>query len=226
MEFININRVNSSLRKSIHLDEELCASMSYNFALNLPYSMDYCDEDFVIGDFINVIPINRESHLLKDYGTIYKGLLNFDNMRMNSIIIRICNIFQNMLVYGTDINEFDDVDYARYEFDKLTKDKEENLRIFLMLKELPRYCNMINSVLDTDERRKLLDEVYKYIYFSVNNKVIKDDYIGMNISCFCIDMENLFYYNGINFDKDITSVNEAFKEYITRGLESKKRVRN
>lgn len=29
-----------------------------------------------------------------------------------------------MLFYGVDINEFDDEDYIRYGFDKLTKDKE------------------------------------------------------------------------------------------------------
>ena len=225
MEFININRVNSSLRKPICLDEELCAAMSYNFACSLPESMDYCDEKFVIGNFINIIPINRESHLFECYDTIYKGLLNFDKTRKDAIVIRICNIFQNMLIYGVDINEFDDDDYIGYGFDKLTKDKEENLRIFLMLKDLPRYVNMINNNLNTSGRRWLLFCVYKYIYSSVYDMEIKNYDVGKNIAIFCNDMENLFYYNGINFDKDITSVNEVFKEYIHKGLESKKRVR-
>lgn len=48
MEFININSVNGSLRKSIRLDEELCAAMSYNLACNLPESMDYSDESLLL----------------------------------------------------------------------------------------------------------------------------------------------------------------------------------
>ena len=66
---LNNEDINKELRrfgeKHRISDDEVICSIVYEFANKLPYSIDYMDELFVPGMFLNVSPVNPEKYIFK-----------------------------------------------------------------------------------------------------------------------------------------------------------------
>ena len=81
LSVINNDKIKNELKEfgeknQISEDEVIC-SIVYEFAKNLPYSMDYMDKDFVPGIFLNVSPENPNKRIFKDYCSLYYKMINW-----------------------------------------------------------------------------------------------------------------------------------------------------
>lgn len=174
MELLNIDDVRNLILESGKKEDNVICSMVYKFAKNLPYSMDYQDENFILGEFINLIPNHSDKYLFKDYGNIYNKMINWGDTLVSGIQLQVCNIFQKLLMTNIPENYIlAEEDFYNYGFDRLTSMEYYNKSIFNLLKKLPEYCNFVNSAETTEERRSKLEEVYGYIC-QVTNYVIKN----------------------------------------------------
>jgi len=174
MELLKIAKIHNLILQNEKREDDIICSMVYKFAKNLPYSMDYLDEKFILGDFINYIPNSSNKYLFKDYGNIYSKMINWNDTLVSAIQLQVCNVFQKMLlsnISGSYI--LSDNDYYNYGFDRLTSMEYYNKSIFNLLRRLPEYVKMVNSYDCTEDRRKKLEEVYGYIW-QVTNYVIRD----------------------------------------------------
>ena len=173
MEILKIDEIHNLMLQNEKNEDDIICSMVYKFAKNLPYSMDYLDEDFILGDFINYMPSNSNKYLFKDYGNIYNKMINWSDTLVSGIQLQVCNIFQKMLISNKSDNySLSEEDYYNYGFDKLTSMEQYNKTIFNFFRMLPYYCTLVNSSDSVEDRRKKLDEVYGYIW-QVTNNVIK-----------------------------------------------------
>ena len=165
MELLKTNEINNLMLQNGNREDDVICSMVYKFAKNLPYSMDYLDDDF--------IPSNSNKYLFKDYGNIYSKMINWSDTLVSGIQLQVCNIFQKMLLSNKyDNYSLSEEDYYNYGFDKLTSMEHYNKTIFNFFRVLPYYCTLVNSSDSVEDRRNKLDEVYGYIW-QVTNNVIK-----------------------------------------------------
>lgn len=100
MEILKTLEVNSLMSQNGKQVDDMICSMVYMFAKGLPYSMDYLDEEFVFGDFINYIPSNSSKYLFKYYGNIYNKMINWSDTLVSGIQLQVCNIFQKLLLWN------------------------------------------------------------------------------------------------------------------------------
>lgn len=165
-------------------DEILCG-LVYQFARKLPNSMDYKDPEFVIGDFINFMPVNPKKYMFIDYGSIYNKMINWSDTIVSGVKLQVCNIFQKMLMsVNPDKYQLDEEDFYLYGFDKLTGMEIYNRNVFNLLVDLPKYCKLVNSTNDINERRKHLKNVYEVIE-KVTSHV---EYVRRNKTEVCSDI--------------------------------------
>lgn len=225
--YINDNEILSELkqieeRNKKIVDEVIC-SIVYNFARNLPYSIDYMDENFVPGFFLNVCPINPTKYLFKKHGSLYYQMINWGDTLKSGILLQICSIFQNMLM-GNFQN-----DYQVFEESFLPDDEEYKRNLLETLQMLPQYCIKINSIENLEERRKMLADVYSKILDKVGQKL--DSYRKKEISvddimvtvhddkgtvtCYPYrDLEMLYYFEGIKYGFDGEELIEKINKKI------------
>ena len=212
MELLKIDEIHNLMLESEKNEDDIICSMVYKFAKNLPYSIDYLDEDFTLGDFINYIPSNSNKYLFKDYGSIYNKMINWSDTLVSGIQLQVCNIFQKMLISNKSDNyNLSDEDYYNYGFDKLTSMEYYNKSIFNLLRRLPYCVKQVNVRDNVNNRRKVLDDVYKYIW-DVTNYVVKnakEDIVSGNVVIFgetvghyhrwkpSQDLEMTFYFERI-----------------------------
>lgn len=163
--------------------DEIVCRMVYEFAKNLPYSMDYMDEKFVPGDFINFKPENPKKFLFVDYGCVYNKMIHWGDTIVNGVKLQVCNIFQKMLMTeSVDRYQLEEIDFYTYGFDNLTGMDIYNRNVFNLLVDLPKYCALVRNATSKEERRKALEEVYNVIdkvtsyveYTKKTNKVITE----------------------------------------------------
>ena len=234
MENSNEIVVRNMLAIDDKVDEKVCRIV-YEFAKNLPYSMDYMDEKFVPGDFINFIPENPKKYLFVDYGCIYNKMIHWGDTIVNGIKLQVCNIFQKMLITeSVDRYQLEEIDFYTYGFDKLTGMDIYNRNVFNLLVDLPKYCTLVRNATSTLERRKVLEEVYKVInkvtsyveYTKKTNKEITEcvEAIDEEVIRFvhgwspAQDLDMLYQFNYINiWDLNISPVIDACRPKLDSG---------
>ena len=176
LSVINNDEIRNELKKfgekNRISDDEVICSIVYEFASKLPYSMDYMDKDFVPGIFLNVAPVNPSKWIFKDYSSLYNKMINWGDTKKSGILLQICNIFQAMLMGQFPSNyQLTEEDFHNLGIDQMTSDNEYNRFLFETLEMLPQYCLKLNSTQNSDERRKILDDIYKVILDRVGQKV-------------------------------------------------------
>ena len=55
--------------------------------------MDYMDEDFVPGIFLNLSPVEPKKWIFKDYPSLYEKMINWGDTKQSGILLQVCNIF-------------------------------------------------------------------------------------------------------------------------------------
>lgn len=242
MGLLKTNEINNLMLQNGKQEDDVICSMVYKFAKNLPYSMDYLDDDFILGDFINYIPSNSNKYLFKDYSNIYNKMINWSDTIVSGIQLQICNIFQKMLLSNKyDNYSLSEEDYYNYGFDKLTSMEHYNKTIFNFFRVLPYYCMLINSSDNTDERRNKLDEVYGYIWQVTNNVIKKSNDVVISKDVIILgkvveynhrwkpsqDLEMMFHFERVeNYDLDCSLLINYIKDKISSYDRAKRLVKN
>jgi len=230
MELVKTSEISNLMLRDEKNEDDVICSMVYKFAKNLPYSMDYLDEDFILGDFINYIPSNSNKYLFKDYGSIYNKMINWSDTLVSGIQLQICNIFQKILLSNLPDNyNLSDEDYYNYGFDNLTSMEHYNKTIFNFLRILPYYCALVNSSDCVEDRRKKLDEVYGYIWQVTNNVIKKSNDVVISKDVIILgkvveynhrwkpsqDLEMMFYFERIeNYNLDCSVLINYIKDRV------------
>ena len=234
MEEINELSIRNMISSTDSADETLCR-LVYAFARKLPYSMDYADPDFVLGNFINFIPDDPKKNLFVEYGCIYNKMINWGDTIVNGVKLQICNIFQQMLMTEeVDRYQLEEVDFYTYGFDKLTSMDIYNQNIFKLLSDLPKYCVLVRNASTQEERRTILKSVYEvidkvtsYVEYHKRNKIDMVDGVEVlkeDVTKFvhrwspAQDLEMLFHFNYLNvFDLNVTPILDSCKKQLVDG---------
>lgn len=197
-------------------DDEVICSIVYEFAKNLPYSIDYKDSKFVPGIFLNMSPVHPKSYIFKYNSSLYNRMLGWGDTIKSGILLQLCFVFQTMLMNKIQNNyHLDEDDYYNLGINNMTSNKEYNLYLFDLLKSLPEYCTRLNSTESTEDRRKILDEVYDIMLQRVGQKVggfkktsVSSDVITVQEHKASIcwkphrDLEMLYYFEHIDYGYD------------------------
>ena len=242
MELLKTNEINNLMLQNGKQEDDVICSMVYKFAKNLPYSMDYLDEEFILGDFINYIPSNSNKYLFKDYSNIYNKMINWSDTLVSGIQLQVCNIFQKMLLSNMSDNyNLSEEDYYNYGFDKLTSMEQYNKTIFNFFRMLPYYCTLVNSSDSVEERRNKLDEVYGYIWQVTNHVIKKSKDVVISKDVIILgkvveynhrwkpsqDLEMMFHFERIeNYNLDCSTLINYIKDRVSSNCEGKKLVKN
>lgn len=153
-------------------EESIICSLVYKFAKKLPYSMDYLDENFIPGDFLNVIPTQKNNAIFKYYDNIYGQMIGWGDSLKSGVLLQVCAIFQKMLCGNIPHDyELKDDDYINLGINNMTSNQEYNYRLFELLKKLPEYYNRVNTSSNQEERRNTLDEIYTLMKNQVGQKI-------------------------------------------------------
>lgn len=242
MELLKIDEIHSLMLQNGKQEDDVICSMVYKFAKNLPYSMDYLDDDFTLADFINYIPSNSDKYLFKDYGSIYNKMIIWSDTLVSGIQLQVCNIFQKMLISNKSDNyNLSDDDYYNYGFDKLASMEYYNKTIFYFFRLLPYYCILVNSSDNIEERRKKLDEVYGYIWQVTNNVIKKSNDVVISKDVIILgkvveynhrwkpsqDLEMMFYFERIeNYNLNCRELIDYIKGIVSSDNRGKKLVKS
>ena len=245
MELLKINEIKELMLQNGKQEDDVICSMVYKFAKNLPYSMDYLDDDFVLGEFINYIPSNSNKYLFNNYGSIYNKMIDWSDTIVSGIQLQICNIFQKMILSNKHDNySLCEEDYYNYGFDKLTSMEHYNKNIFNLLRKLPEYVKNVNLCDNKEYRRNKLDEVYGYIWqvtnyvvkYAKNEVIYKDIVIKGELKEFhhrwkpYRDLEMMYYFERIeNYNLDCRELIDYIKSRISsdnKGIKLAKRIEN
>ena len=146
--------------------------MAYKFSKKLPYSMDYKDEDYIPGDFLNFASTSKNNSIFKYHDNLYSKMVSWSDTFKSGILIQICLIFQKMLLeeFPNDY-ELKEEDYYNWGINNMTNQEDYNRCFFEILKDLPEYYKRVNNTSNQEERRQVLDEIYKILKDKVGNKV-------------------------------------------------------
>lgn len=150
--------------KSEDVREDTCIfSMVYDFAENLPYSMDIQQEEYVPADFLNMTPYdfaNNSFFRWEDSRTVYKAMTSWGDTFKSGIVLQMCAIFQKMLS-GQFPNDYclKDDEFYSWGIDQITSNKDYNKSFFETLKSLPDYYKRVQAAKSNEERRKTLDGI-------------------------------------------------------------------
>jgi len=242
MELMNVNKnnllqeelKNFAIEKQESLEDIIC-SIVYEFAVKLPYSMDYLEEKYVAGDFFNIGVPNSKNSIFKYYDSIYKKMIDWGDSLKSGVLLQACLIFQKMLM-----NEFpnnyvlSEDDYYNLGIDCMTSSEKYNRNLFEILKELPEYYKKVNLANNQEDRRKVLEEVYSDMQNIIGQKVggyRKSETIGdieitqhhpatINWSPYQ-DLKMVYYFEHIeNYGVDCTSLSEYIRKNITKELDN------
>ena len=153
-------------------EENIICSIVYKFARNLPYSMDYMDENFIPGDFLNVIPTQKNNIIFKYYDNMYSQMINWGDTLKSGVLLQVCFIFQKMLcgIIPHDY-ELKDEDFINLDIINMTSNQEYNYNLFETLKKLPEYYTIVTASSNIEDRRKSLDEIYLLMKKQIGQKV-------------------------------------------------------
>ena len=135
------------------------------FVNYLPYSMDPLNCSFMPGEaFFNepndLNQVNHKAYSYDDKRTIFIGMKNWGDTRASSRAIALCVLFQKMLLENKNNYTVDDL---MKEIEKRGIPKPENSNLLTEIVEKMVECaNKVSKSKDQD-RKKALDEVFKYI---------------------------------------------------------------
>ncbi len=234
MERMNEIALRDMIEDNSRADELLCR-LVYEFASKLPYSMDYADPDFVLGDFINFVPSQPKKFLFVDYGCLYNKMIHWGDTVVNGIKLQVCNIFQKMLMSeDVDRYQLEEIDFYTYGFDKLTSMDIYNHNVFKLLIDLPKYCVLVRNASTQEERRAVLKSVYEvidkvtsYVEYHKRNKIEVADGVEVlkeDVTKFVHgwspkqDLEMLYTFNYLKvFDLDISPIVDSCKKQLAEG---------
>lgn len=158
--FINLY---SEFKKELNPSATILGSMVYGFAKHLPYSMDIEHEEFVPGDFLNMVPPDADENkfFMRDNNrTIFKRMRDSDGWE-SAILLQVCYIFQQMLLGKIPPFELSDSDYERMRVSHHFEDY--NKKYFEIMKKLPMYYKKIVLSENSETRLTNLEIVYKEI---------------------------------------------------------------
>ena len=157
LSFLNLVQDGLSLEETLGLVK---AFVNY-----LPYSMDPLNCSFMPGEafFNEPNDLNQVNHKAYDYDdkrTIFIGMKKWNDTRASSRAIALCVLFQQMLLENK--NNYT-VDELMKEIEKRGIPKPENSNLLTEIVEKMVECaNKVSKSKDQD-RKKALDEVFKYI---------------------------------------------------------------
>ena len=240
MELMNINKNNQiqeelenfAIDKKETLEDIIC-SIVYEFAIKLPYSMDYLDEKYVSGDFLNIGVPNSNNVIFKYYDSIYKKMIDWGDSLKSGVLLQACLIFQKMLMNQFPNNYvLSEDDYYNLGINNMTSSEKYNYDLFEILKLLPEYYKRINSANNKEDRRRILEEVYKDMQNRIGQKVggyRKRETVG-NVEmtqhhpatinwCPYQDLRMVYYFHHIeNYGIDCTPLFESIRKNMTEEL--------
>ena len=211
--------------KGINQDEIIC-SIVYEFAKNLPYSIDYKDPKFVPGIFFNVSPENPVTYIFKDYNSLYNKMISWGDTLKSGILLQLCFVFQKMLSGEISSDyQLDEEYYYSLGINQMTNNEEYNYYLFEMLKSLPEYCKRVNRLDNIEDRRKVLDEVYSIMLQRIGQKIggfrrttiignvssIEEHKATINLSPYR-DLDMLYSFNNINYGYGIRTLIEEINQ--------------
>lgn len=243
MELMNVNNnnllqeelKNFAIEKQETLEDIIC-SIVYEFTKKLPYSMDYKDEYYVPGDFLNFGVPNSAGSLFKWYDSIYKKMIDWGDSLKSGVLLQACLIFQKMLM-GDFPNNYvlTEEDYYKMGINNMTGSEKYNQDLFYILKKLPDYYKKVNSVATQEDRRKVLKEVYMNMQNRIGQKVggfIKREIIGdvetiiqhhpatINWSPYQ-DLKMVYYFEHIeNYGIDCAQLSKSIRKNIVGEIDS------
>ena len=242
MELMNVNN-NSLLQEEIknfaienrETLEDIICSIVYEFAIKLPYSMDYLDEQYVAGDFLNIGVPNGKNGIFKYYDSIYKKMIDWGDSLKSGVLLQACLIFQKMLMHEFPNNYvLNENDYYNLGINNMTSSEKYNHDLFEILKELPEYYKKVNLASSMEDRRKILEEVYKDMQNKIGQKVggyRKSETMGnveitehhpatINWSPYQ-DLKMLYYFDHIeNYGIDCTQLSKSIRKNIVGEIDS------
>lgn len=235
MESMNEIAIRNMIADNSKADEMVCR-LVWEFAKKLPYSMDYTDPEFVPGDFMNFVPENPKKYLFVDYGSVYNKMLHWNDTIVNAVKLQVCNIFQKMLMTeSVDRYQLEEIDFYTYGFDKLTGMDIYNRNIFKLLVDLPKYCVLVRNAGSTEERRKVLEQVYAIIekvtsYVEYTKKTNVEVTNGVEVVAEELvqfvhgwrpyqDLEMLFHFNYIDiWDLNVGPIVDSCRPKLDSGI--------
>ena len=220
-------------------EDKFIFSMVYDFAKNLPYSMDIQQEEYVPADFFNMTPYDfsdDRSFKWEDSRTVYKAMTSWGDTFKSGIILQMCAVFQKMLSEQFPNNYvLEEDDFYLWGIDNITSDKEYNKSFFETLKSLPDYYKRVETAKSIEERRKVLDEIYAEMQNGIvnkiggfretdtNGKVIRE--CKPTIVCKPIsDLQMLYYFRNIEYFNEIPKLKEAIRKQELKRLENTKKA--
>jgi hypothetical protein len=240
MELMNINR-NNILQEELtnfaieqkQTPEDIICSIVYEFAIKLPYSMDCLDEQYVAGDFLNIGIPNSKNSIFKYYDNIYKKMIEWGDSLKSGVLLEACLIFQKMLMNQFPHNYvLNEEDYYNLSINNMTSNEKYNHDLFEILKSLPEYYKKVNLSKNQDERRKMLEEVYKDMQNRIGQKVggYRKTEINGNVEMRkhtpatinwspYHDLKMVYYFEHVeNYGLDCTLLNESIRKSKTKEI--------
>lgn len=174
--FIMKYEVETELKKFVSENGEnvdnVIFTMVYDFAKNLPYSMDPKDKEFVPGDFLNFKPVGSNHQIFKWCDSVYAKMIGWGDSLKSGVLLEACFMFQKMLMgeFPSDY-QLGEEDYYNMGINSMTGNDGYNHKLFEVLKKMPDYYKKVNSTSNIEERRRVLDDVYSVMKNEIGNKV-------------------------------------------------------
>ncbi len=154
-------------------EDKVILSMVERFVNNLPYSMDAKQKEYTPADFLYMAPTKKpEKGFFKWEDSVYSKLANKSDTRKSAIIIQLCALFQKMLQEEFP-HDYQLTTYEDWEASSMPNlnEREYNMRFFEILKSLPTYYDKMQKACTTNERRTILNELYKQIEDQLANRL-------------------------------------------------------
>ena len=220
-------------------EDKFIFSMVYDFAKNLPYSMDIQQEEYVPADFLNMTPYdfaNDRFFKWEDSRTVYTAMTSWGDTFKSGIVLQMCAVFQKMLSrqFPNDYVLEDD-DFYLWGIDNITSDKDYNKRFFETLKSLPDYYKRVESAKSVEERRKALDQIYAEMQNGIVNKIggfretdgegnVVREYKPTIVCRPISDLKMLYYFRNIEYLDEIPKLKETIRKQDLKRLEDSQKT--
>lgn len=166
MNSVECNRTLDVIRDENDISVELICSSILAFARDLPYSIDFMQEEFVPGVLFNSIPNDCDNfRTFRESGekTLFALMKDWRDSRKAAYSIQLCLILQNMLLYDKEIN-IEDSDNLVWGLSI-----EDSNKLKCTLSKLNDIFKLIKNSVNIEERRRNLELVYETIKQNFSN---------------------------------------------------------
>ena len=182
MNKVECNNTLDTIKDANDISVELICGSVLAFARDLPYSIDFIQDEFIPGLLFNSIPNDSDEFLVfreSNEKTLFSVMKDWRDSRKAAYSIQLCLILQNMLLYDKEINleEHDNLVWGL--------NLEDSNKLKATLSKLNDISKVIKSSVNIEERRRNLELVYG---------IIKQNY--SNCSAFH-DLKMFYFFNNL-----------------------------